>query len=1214
MERNGKIILWVAGLFALALFLVLACEVSADEFVVESDGSGDYPTIQDAIDNSDAGDTVFVRSGTYNENIVIDRSVHLRGIGTPKPIINGGYTTCIDIEASDNVTVSNFMLIGWKDNMVHAAIYVQDSRDCTIENNIIAYQENGVIIRSSTAITMKDNVVTGCLGIGLLLTDDSEYNTISGNHFDFTQRALKLFASNNNTIWNNSITDTTYGIQIVSSGWNVVGGGTMTGCDIALEVSNGRENILRDLYIYDSDYGVCVSGGSGTTYIENPTISRAASGAILLENAAETHISGGQLDESPVAIKAAWAINEVHIDAVGFSANGYNIMSTAPNKIIAGTWLTDLDAVYLDAGTDIWFYDWFDVRPEDAIGNAIEAAWINLTDGTGNSYTLGDAVWEDGSYRFWVPDHVYSGDGTSRDAGEIQVVVSDGVGVQTASAFALESDGSTLLFNYPPEAVPAVESITFSEDLVLHNALDLDDLFRDLDSITYSVSSSEWLTATVGNGNIVDLVALPDWYGSAELNITATDSYGEATPLTVTVNVLNAPDIECPEDAGGAFPARDYFAPGLDRVTAEGNEHVSVHYDTSTGSLVFVPEADWYGHEEFVIIAAYETTYAPPAVQGFKDEPTTFLAQPVGITEKGNGVETGIEMVEVAYEERWANVTVLPVNDPPMPLDPPQLTLDEDTTISGIDISPFFIDIDSDTLTYYFSSETFDTSVTGTMLSITPQRDYSGEGSLTIYASDGEFTVSTNLSIQVLPTPDISFEEDGAGGFNALDYFAPGFDELTWTGAPGLSINADPDTWECTISGKPDWHGEMEIIFSAHYHVDFEPTWAMELPIPGEFAFDQNIAAVRALDKMDGLATKAMSFSVDKTASVLVEPVNDAPAAFTIPTLRFDEDTTSDGLDLSLYFSDVDGDPLTYGIETEFESWQEGNVIYLSAPGDFNGAFDAVVWADDGEYTTFQEVRGRVYPVNDPPTPYALPSISIREDTTATLDLKEYFHDKDSVLSYGAYGDSTGVMLTVGHNGVLTIIPQNDFNGMVWIFAEASDGQYTVRTSTRVEVLAANDAPVYAGGLESMQLKVGKSSKAIDLDDYFSDPDGDALSFFVDGGSIIDAELDAATNELVLTALDGADSATSVSISASDGSKTIDVIMTIYVIKGASEAQAASPLNEEELSASQPITPVLMIGAIALALLVMAAYLSISTMHRVEKQMDDLCTKGDVMG
>jgi len=91
----------------LAVVVVLLASVltaQAAEYDVYEDGSGDFATIQDAIDGVDNGDTVIVHPGTYYENINFGgKSIILRSEDPENPTIVD--TTIIDGSAADSVVI-----------------------------------------------------------------------------------------------------------------------------------------------------------------------------------------------------------------------------------------------------------------------------------------------------------------------------------------------------------------------------------------------------------------------------------------------------------------------------------------------------------------------------------------------------------------------------------------------------------------------------------------------------------------------------------------------------------------------------------------------------------------------------------------------------------------------------------------------------------------------------------------------------------------------------------------------------------------------------------------------------------------------------------------------------------------------------------------------------------------------------------------------------
>ena len=98
----------------------------------------DYPTIQEAINAADSGDTIFVYNGTYYENVIVNKTLMLFGQSAETVVINGSGGTVILVDSVDDVTIDGFTVISGS-----YGIYLQYSRcgiisSCNITGNNIA--------------------------------------------------------------------------------------------------------------------------------------------------------------------------------------------------------------------------------------------------------------------------------------------------------------------------------------------------------------------------------------------------------------------------------------------------------------------------------------------------------------------------------------------------------------------------------------------------------------------------------------------------------------------------------------------------------------------------------------------------------------------------------------------------------------------------------------------------------------------------------------------------------------------------------------------------------------------------------------------------------------------------------------------------------------------------------------------------------------------
>ena len=135
----------------------------------------------------------------------------------------------------------------------------------------------------------------------------------------------------------------------------------------------------------------------------------------------------------------------------------------------------------------------------------------------------------------------------------------------------------------------------------------------------------------------------------------------------------------------------------------------------------------------------------------------------------------------------------------------------------------------------------------------------------------------------------------------------------------------------------------------------------------------------------------------------------------------------------------------------------------------------------------------KVIPVNDVPMLADIETQSIEEDSELSLNLFAIDMDGDN-LTYGATIDDNGIVETEGD--MLTVIPNQDYNGPIYVSIAVSDGQDTEESNFNIQVLPINDPPV----LDSIESKSIVEDSYLQLSLSATDVDGDSLIYSADAG------------------------------------------------------------------------------------------------------------------
>ncbi len=260
--------------FAFALLFMFPGVINAATITVTQGAS-----IQSAVNSANAGDTVQIRGGTYNESVSISRSgtasapIKIMGYPGERPVIDGqnvrgtgisisgSYITVsnlkitnhighdVDVDRSSFVTLENLEVY-----VTGRALFIQNSNNVTVRNSIITTPTN--VARQTDGIysqTNKNNIYEG--------NTITIYNTDPTGHDDAIQMFMddSMIARNNYLAQVNSKTSNAQGLYATTMF------GTSQFYNNVVNLGNAQSNALSFRRLPDL-------GGTGTVEIVGNTV------------------------------------------------------------------------------------------------------------------------------------------------------------------------------------------------------------------------------------------------------------------------------------------------------------------------------------------------------------------------------------------------------------------------------------------------------------------------------------------------------------------------------------------------------------------------------------------------------------------------------------------------------------------------------------------------------------------------------------------------------------------------------------------------------------------------------------------------------------------------------------------------------------------------------------------------------------------------------
>jgi len=232
LNQKGLSVVLILLLLGISVFPITAQDIEKSSLstsrsnwlYVGGSGPENYTKIQDAIDDSSPGDTVFVYHGTYYERVTIDKSIDILGESKSTTIIDGidyGIAVTAQDILTSMVNISGFtikhantglIIRNYEDKIRNINIFdtiitqcvdgleVNGGKNCTIYKNIIKDNLEGILAYGSNCYYTQNIIKNTSIGITIGFSQQIfEKNTIEDNG-----KGMRLSLDSRTTIIDNN--------------------------------------------------------------------------------------------------------------------------------------------------------------------------------------------------------------------------------------------------------------------------------------------------------------------------------------------------------------------------------------------------------------------------------------------------------------------------------------------------------------------------------------------------------------------------------------------------------------------------------------------------------------------------------------------------------------------------------------------------------------------------------------------------------------------------------------------------------------------------------------------------------------------------------------------------------------------------------------------------------------------------------------------------
>ncbi len=319
---------------------ILLADIYVDENVFDP-ANKTWNKIQDAVDNASDGCFIYVRPGTYEENVYINKSVMIQGINAKVEC-----TSCAFYLDAPDIIISNFSIYGGDCGVVfNSTGGILEDTDVKAKNNGIIFngnqntltdvfvssQNTSVIINSHFNLLtnssfhgniygiidhgggnemMKCHIAGGIYGIAIYAPND----LIEESHIE--EAVYGIYLTDSANISNNTISDCSWGIKINSLSPVIIDYNWIGDCATA-GVEGLTDFVVRDTEFYNNTVSI---SALSSVEVYNVSIYGGDTGIHMMDGNIESSIVDGC--SAGIEVEGSAFINDTAVKNCGYGLKG----------------------------------------------------------------------------------------------------------------------------------------------------------------------------------------------------------------------------------------------------------------------------------------------------------------------------------------------------------------------------------------------------------------------------------------------------------------------------------------------------------------------------------------------------------------------------------------------------------------------------------------------------------------------------------------------------------------------------------------------------------------------------------------------------------------------------------------------------------------------------------------------------------------------------